>query len=114
MPKYTPTKTLISAKPRIRSSDDVVISWELEVEYSLAADVENNLPEWTTIYSCEAETENLDKSTLDFTKSELISLMPDVYDIVFDDHYEHFNNIGVSEQVEVIADQDFNVDNLAD
>ena len=113
MAKYTPTKTLISAKPRIRSSDDVVISWDLEVEYNLAANTENSLPEWSTVYSSDINTESLNKTADGFTKSELISLMPEAYDRVFDDHYEHFNNLN-EKPVEVIVNEEFNVDSLSE
>lgn len=113
MATYTTTKTIVSAKPAVRASDNIVMNWELEVEYTFAGDPDNSLPEWSSTYGHNAETEHLNKTLADFTRAELIGMMPEVYDNVFDDHYEHFNNINQPTADVITVDEEFDLNSLS-
>lgn len=111
MATYTPiTKTLVKAIPTVRAADSFVTRWEIEVEYAYAGNGAE-LTEWKTTYSESAEVAEPSKVATDYTKAELIALMPAVIeDHVFHAHYEAFN-LPQAEPTEA-ADNEFNIDNL--
>lgn len=91
MAKYNATKTLKKATPTIRSSDGIVKSWEIEVVF------EHN--GFKRDYSHREEVEYLEKEPSEYTKAELIAMMPAVIDSVFDSHYDTFNTPATEERV---------------
>jgi hypothetical protein len=101
MAKYAPiTKTLKKATPTIRTSDNVVKSWDIEVVYSYAGDEENNLPAWKTSYNENEDVEYLGKTVDQFTKAELIGFMsPMIENHIFEAHYESQNLPATEERV---------------
>ena len=108
MSNYPHTKTLIAAKPTVRISDNFATSWDIEVEYTFAGDAANDLPAWSKTYSHNEVIESPIKAVGDYTKNELIALMPEVIsDHVFGAHYEAYN-IVVAVEEEVVADFDVN------
>jgi hypothetical protein len=111
MPKYSPiTKTLKSATPTIRTSDNVVKSWDIEVVYAYAGDEANSLPAWKTTYSENEDVEYLGKTADQFTKSELIGFMnPMIENHIFEAHYEAFNLPATEER-----QASFDLSNLSD
>lgn len=106
MAKYSATKTLRKAIPTVRTQDGVVKSWEIEVLYSYTNTADET---WSRSYPHREENlEYLNKTPEQFTKAELVALMPDVMDAVFDSHYETFNTPPTTERV-----AEFNLNNLA-
>lgn len=91
MAKYNATKTLKKATPTIRTEDGVVKQWEIEVVYSYN--------DFTRDYSTRADVEYLDKTPTQYTKAELVALMPPNMDNVFDSHYETFTTPPTEERV---------------
>ncbi len=95
MPKYSPiTKTLKKAEPTVRTSDNVVKQWEIEVIYSYAGDEDADpaLPAWKTTYSETEDVEYMNKTVSQFTKSELVAMMPtNLENHIFEAHYEAHN-----------------------
>ena len=92
MPKYTPiTKTLKKAEPTVRVADNVVKQWEIEVLYSYAGN-DSDLPAWKTSFSETEDVEYLNKTVSQFTKSELVAMMPpNIENHIFEAHYEAHN-----------------------
>lgn len=92
MATYGPiTKTLKKAVPTIRTSDNVVKEWEIEVVYSYAGDDTTVpvQPAWKTTYSEREDVEYLGKTADQFTKAELIGFMnPMMETAIFPAHYE--------------------------
>tara|TARA_R110000772_G_scaffold9921_5_gene32168 strand:- start:2008 stop:2349 length:342 start_codon:yes stop_codon:yes gene_type:complete len=113
MAKYTPiTKTLKKATPTIRSSDNVVKSWNVEVVYSYAGDATADpvLPAWKTSYSETEDVLYLGKTADEYTKSELIGFMnPSIENHIFEAHYESQNMPATEERK-----QDFDFSALPD
>lgn len=111
MAKYTPiTKTLKKATPVVRTSDNVVKSWDIEVVYSYAGDEEKELPAWKTTYSETEDVEYMNKTVGEFTKKELIGFMnPQIENSIFEAHYEAFNLPAKEER-----NNEFNVNDLPD
>ena len=105
MAKYPATKTLTRAIPTVRISDGVVKRWNIEVSYS-----HTNCEDvtWSNTYSHNVDVEELGKTATEFTKADLLGMMPEVFDSVFDSHYETYNTPPVEE-----CDNDFDVDQLA-
>lgn len=104
MAKYPATKILNKATPRIRTSDNIVISWNIEVVFSY------DKPDGTKFsrtYHHNEDVEYLNKLINDFTKTELLGYIPTVLDEVFDHHYETFNNPPTEQSI-----TNFNVNNL--
>jgi hypothetical protein len=97
MTQYTATKTLVSAVPRVRTEDNVVLSWDLTVNF------EHN--GWSRDYPHTHDVTSLNKTVNDFTQSELIGYLPPVMDLVFDSHYITFN---LPSTEETLADFDVN------
>lgn len=93
MAKYQPIeKTLKRATPTIRTADNVVKSWEVEVIYSYAGDEAQGLPAWKTTYTEHEDVEYLNKTATEFTQAELMSFMSSTIQTdVFEAHYEAFN-----------------------
>lgn len=102
MPKYEPiTKTLKKATPTIRTGDNVVKSWDIEVVYAYAGDEEKGLPAWKTTYSENEDVEYLGKTADQYTKAELIGFMgPMIENHIFEAHYEAFNLPATEERVD--------------
>lgn len=111
MAKYSPiVKTVKKASPTVRTSDNVVKKWDIEVVYSYAGDPANNLPAWKTTYSESEDVEYLGKTVDQFTKTELLGFMnPMIENHIFEAHYEA-NNLPATEN----RVSDFNISNLAD
>lgn len=108
MANYEHTKTLESATPTVRRVDGFVTSWEIAVEYAYAGDEANGLPAWSNTYSHSEEIEEPSKAPTDYTKAELIAMMPAVIsDHIFDAHYEA-NNVPSEPESESISDFDIN------
>jgi hypothetical protein len=96
MAKYETTKTLKKAQPTVRTADNVVKQWEIEVIYSHTnADGKT----WTRAYPHTEDVEYLNKTTSDFTKAELIGFMPSNMDTIFDAHYDAHNTPPTEERV---------------
>lgn len=110
MAKYSPiTKTLKKAVPTVRTSDNVVKRWDIEVVYSYDGDLERDLPAWKTTYSESEDVEYLGKTVNQFTKSELIGFMsPNIENHAFEAHYES-QNLPATET----ADANFNINSLS-
>lgn len=108
---YTPIiKTLVRAIPIIRSSDNVVLKWNLIVNYRYEGSIIENLPEWENNYEEDVIVENLNKTINDFTKQELVELMgQNIENSVFHIHYESFN---LNQQSSETIISDFNIDTL--
>lgn len=100
MAKYNATKTLKKATPTIRTEDGIVKQWEIEVVYSHNG--------FTRDYPHRADVEYLHKTPIEYTKAELIALMPPNLDNVFDSHYDSFNTPPTTERV-----SDFKLSDLA-
>jgi hypothetical protein len=83
MSQYTATKTLVKAIPRVRTEDNVVLSWDLTVNFEYDG--------WSREYPHTQDVTSLGKEADEFTQTELINLLPAVLDLVFDSHYETFN-----------------------
>ena len=105
MAKYPATKTLKKATPNVRTGDNIVKSWEIEVIYTHTRD---DASTWTRDYSHTEDVEYLNKETIDFTKAELIGFMPSNMDVIFDAHYEAHNTPPTEEKV-----SNFNLNDLA-
>ena len=88
MAKYPATKALKKATPTVRTADDIVKSWEIEVIYTHTRD---DASTWTRAYPHTEDVEYLNKKTSGFTKAELIGFMPSNMDVIFDAHYEAHN-----------------------
>jgi len=110
MAKYSPiTKTLKKAVPTVRTSDNVVKRWDIEVVYSYDGDLENDLPAWKTTYSESEDVEYLGKTVNQFSKSDLIGFMnSNIENHIFEAHYEA-NNLPPTET----ADANFNINSLS-
>lgn len=78
---YPATKTIQSAKPTIRTSDNVVIIWELVINFTYL--------DFSRTYVRSIELENPVKTTSEYTQQELLELFP-ILDRVFDAQYEHY------------------------
>ena len=102
MAKYTNVKTLKKATPTIRTSDNVVKKWDIEVIYT------EPTSGWNRAYPHSDEVEYLNKTAEQFTKEDLIALMPPVMEDVFSSHYETFNTPATEERV-----SNFNLNDLA-
>lgn len=100
MAKYTATKTLKKATPTVRIEDGVVKTWEIEVVYEYNG--------FRKDYNTRSDVEYLEKTANQYTRAELIALMPPVIDQVFDSHYDTFNSPPVEERV-----SDFKLSDLA-
>ena len=101
------TKTLVKAIPVIDTDTNKVKSWEITVTYK--ADSNG----WETTYNHKADVEALNKAVEDFTKSELVGMMPQVLsDHVFDAHFEANNAAPVEVKEQVLSD--FNTADLDD
>lgn len=105
------TKTLVNATPTILVDTTIVQEWYVEVLYEFAGEEENNLPAWSITYSYTTDVIELDKTINQYTKQELINMIPLEYENrIFHDHYEAFlrvNNIK-SEKI-----NDFSIDQLS-
>jgi hypothetical protein len=91
MPQYTATKTLVKAIPRVRTEDNVVLSWDLTVNFEHEG--------WSREYPHTQDVTSLNKEADEFTQSELLGFLPPVLDLVFDSHYETFNLPPKEEQI---------------
>lgn len=100
MAKYNATKTLKKATPTVRSSDGIVKSWEIEVVYQYSG--------FKRDYTHREDVEYLGKEPSEYTKAQLVAMMPAVIDSVFDSHYDTFNTPPTEERV-----SDFNLSDLA-
>ena len=98
---YTPiTKTLKKATANVRTSDNVVLEWNIEVIYEFAGD--SDLVAWKNTYSHSEDVAYLGKTQEQFTKSELIAMMPaNIEGHIFHAHYEAFNFPPTEERVNV-------------
>ena len=105
MAKYPATKALKKATPTVRTGDNIVKSWEIEVIYTHTRD---DASTWTRDYSHTEDVEYLNKETSGFTKAELIGFMPSNMDVIFDAHYEAHNTPPTEDRV-----SNFNLNDLA-
>ena len=105
MAKYPATKALKKATPTVRTGDNIVKSWEIEVIYTHTRD---DASTWTRVYSHTEDVEYLNKETSGFTKAELIGFMPSNMDVIFDAHYEAHNTPPTEDRV-----SNFNLNDLA-
>jgi hypothetical protein len=91
MAKYSENcdKTLSKAVPTV-TTNGIVKSWELEVVYSYpAAGITTTDTQLRRKYNETEQVEYLNKTTEEFTKSELFSFLNiSQYDMVFDSTYE--------------------------
>lgn len=112
MAKYPFTKTLKKATPTIRTADNVVKSWEVEVEYAYAGDPDATdpaLPAWKNTYSERKDVEDEGRVATDFTQAELMAMLPSVIDNhIFEAHYEAFNLPPAEERI-----SDFDISTLS-
>lgn len=94
MAKWSNTKILKKATPTVRLSDGVVKKWEIEVVYT------EPTSGWTRSYPhTEDDLEYLGKKPEQFTKDQLIALMPSVMDEVFSSHYDGTVAVPTEEKV---------------
>ena len=100
MAKYNATKTLKKATPTVRTDDGIVKTWEIEVVYQYNG--------FKRDYSHREDVEYLNKAPNEYTKAQLIAMMPSVMDAVFDSHYDTFNTPPTEERV-----SNFNLSDLA-
>lgn len=105
MAKYPATRLLKKATPKVRTSDNVVKSWDIEVIYTHTR-ADNTT--WSRSYPHTEDVEYLNKTTDQFTKSELINYMPSNMDVIFDAHYAAHNEPATEERI-----SDFNLNDLA-
>lgn len=97
MAKYPTTKVLKKATPTVRTSDNVVKSWEIEVVYTHTREDGTT---WSRSYpNTESDLEYLNKTPTDFTAAELIDMMNPNMDTIFDAHYEAHNLPATEEKV---------------
>jgi hypothetical protein len=95
-------KILKKATPTVRTSDQVVKKWDIEVIYKNTADG------WTRAYPHNEDVEWMNKTASQFTKEELIALMPTVTDTVFESHHKTMTTPRTEQRV-----GDFNLNDLA-
>lgn len=101
---YPHTKTLKKAIPTINNETGVVTKWDIEVVYTADEDG------WKTTYSHQEDVEYLNKTANQYTKSELIEMMPsNLSNHVFHAHYEAHNIPPKEDRV-----GDFNLNDLDD
>lgn len=105
MAKYVTEKMLKKATPKVRTSDNVVLSWDIEV---LFTHTKSDGKKWSRSYPHTEDVEYLNKTTNNYTKSELLSFMPNM-DVIFDAHYEAHNLPPVDERL-----SNFSLNDLAD
>lgn len=98
MANYEIIKQLKNCFPTVRLEDDVVKTWELEVVYSYNG--------FRREYQHREEVEYLGKKPNEFTKAELISLMPLAMDSVFRSHYETFTTPPTEERISTFRPDD--------
>jgi hypothetical protein len=95
MAKYPTTKILKKATPKVRTADNVVISWDIEV---LFTHTRADKTTWSRSYPHTEDVEYLNKTPNQFTKTELLAFMP-LMDVIFDAHYEAHNLPPVDERL---------------
>lgn len=79
------TKTLKKATPTVRTADQVVKKWDLEIIYSHTPESGQT---FSRTYSVRGEdVEYLEKTVDQFTRAELIALSSDNMDAVFESHF---------------------------
>ncbi len=105
MAKYPATKILKRAKPKVRLSDGVVITWFIEVLYT---HTRQNGTTWSTTYDHEEDVEYMNKLPTEFTQAELINFMPSNREVIFDAHYEAHNTPPADEVL-----NEFSINDLA-
>lgn len=105
MAKYATTKVLKKATPTVRTSDNIVKSWEIEVLYTYTREDGTT---WSRSYPHNEDVEYLNKEASEFTKNELINYMPVNMDVIFDAHYDAHNTPPSEERI-----SNFNLNNLA-
>ena len=105
MAKYPATKILKKAVPTVRTEDNVVKKWDIEVIYK---HTNANNVSWSRAYPHMEDVEYMNKTANQFTKAELISFMSSNMDVVFDAHYDAHNTPPTEERV-----SEFNINNLA-
>lgn len=104
MATYEHTKTLKRATPTVDTESGIVKKWDIEVVYTATADG------WKTTYSHEEDVEYLNKLPEEYTKSELVDMMPaNLSGHIFHAHYEAHNVPPTTERV-----GDFNINSLQD
>jgi len=113
MARYSETcdKTLSKAIPTV-DSNGIVKSWELEVVYSYppASDTTNTDTPLRRTYFETENVEYMNKTTSQFTKSELFRFLNiSQYNLVFDSTYESVVNPPTETK-----DTSFNINSLAD
>lgn len=104
MAKYPATATLKKATPKVRTADNVVKSWDIEV---LFTHTRADKTTWSRSYPHTEDVEYLNKTTSQFTKAELLAFMPNM-DVIFDAHYAAHNEPPTEERI-----SDFNLNDLA-
>jgi hypothetical protein len=102
--KYPTTKTLKKVYPTINTTTNIVKKVEIEVVYSHTS---NTGTTWARTYSHTEDVEYLNKEITDFTKAELIALMPSTMEVVFDAHYDAHNTPPTEERI-----SNFNINEL--
>jgi hypothetical protein len=106
MATYSNSKTLNKAVPTVRTSDDVVKSWEIEVILTHTREDETI---WSHTYRHNAENlESLGKTANQYTAAELIGFLNSNIDDIFDAHYEAHNTPPEEDKV-----LDFDINNLS-
>ena len=104
MAKYPATATLKKATPKVRTADNVVKSWDIEVLFTHTRADDTT---WSRTYPHTEDVEYLNKTPSQFTKAELLAFMPNM-DVIFDAHYAAHNEPPTEERI-----SDFNLNDLA-
>lgn len=97
----TVEKILKKATPTVRTSDNVVKKWDIEVIYK------DTTSGWNRAYPHTEDVEYLNLTADQFTKDQLVGFMPSNMDVIFEAHYDAFNTPPKEERI-----SDFNLNNL--
>lgn len=109
--KYPITKTLKKAVPTVIVDTNIVKEWYVEVLYEFVGDEEAELPAWNIVYSNRKNVIDLNKSTNEYSRQELMDIIPEVYDDrIFHDHYESFIHNSTIKSEEI---SDFSIEQLS-
>jgi hypothetical protein len=80
------TRTLTKATPTVRTADDAVINWKFTVDFV------DSLNGWSRTYDFDVDLpESSIKTPSDFSKADILALIPETYDHIYEAHWQSQN-----------------------